>query len=116
MLPKENRLKKQKDFERVYKQGRGFKQDFLFLKITANDLEITRFGLVVSRKISKKAVIRNRLKRRLREIIRLRLEKIKKGKDVVLITLSGVEKKEYAEIEQVVEKLFKKAGLINPKP
>ena len=112
MLPRENRLKKQKDFERVYQQGKGFKQDFLFLKAVSNGLEITRFGLVVSRKISKKAVIRNRVKRRLREIIRLRLEKVKKGVDVVLVTLPGIEEKEYQEIEQMVDKLLEKAKLV----
>ena len=62
MLKKENRLKKKKDFERIYKKGRGFKGDSLFLKILENKEELTRIGIVVSKKVSKKAVQRNKLK------------------------------------------------------
>ena len=45
MLPKINRLKKQKDFERVYKKGKGYKEDFLFLKIVENGKKLTRLVL-----------------------------------------------------------------------
>ena len=72
MLPKKNRLKNKKDFERVFKQGKGFKEDFLFFKITKNNLKENRFGFIVSLKVSKKAVLRNKVKRRLREIIKKR--------------------------------------------
>ena len=41
MLPKENRLKKKKDFEKVFKEGQGFKEDFLFLKVVKNNLNLT---------------------------------------------------------------------------
>ncbi|GAI32984.1 unnamed protein product, partial [marine sediment metagenome] len=62
MLNKRNRLKKKKDFDKVFKQGQGFKQDFLYLKIRKNNLKSSRFGFVVSKKFSKKAVIRNKIK------------------------------------------------------
>lgn len=39
MLPEVNRLKKEKDFERVFKKGRGYKEDFLYLKIVKNNLK-----------------------------------------------------------------------------
>ena len=73
MLKINNRLKKQKDFENVFKTGKGFKQSSLYLKVQKNDLKSTRFGFIVSKKFSKKAVERNKIKRILREIIKKEL-------------------------------------------
>ncbi len=111
MLPKANRLKKNKDFERVFRVGEGYKEDFLFLKIRENNLETSRFGFVVSKKFSKKALIRNRIKRQLREIVKLKLSKIKKGIDGVILVRPGLRDKDFWELEEVINKLFKKAKL-----
>lgn len=118
MLPKINRLKKKKDIERVFKKGKGFKEDFLILKIAKNALSQTRFGFVVSQKVSKKATLRNKIKRRLREMVSKKGKKLKKGRhpsatrsgmDVVLIALPGLETKDFWEIDETLNKLFKKA-------
>jgi len=112
MLSLKHRLKKKKDFEKVYKKGKGFKQDFLFLKAIENDLEDTRVGIVVSTKVAKKAVERNLIKRRLREIIRKRLEEIKPGLDIVIITLKGINKKtSFQTIEETIDKLLLKSKI-----
>jgi len=109
MLSSKHRLKKKKDFAKVYKKGKGFKQDFLFLKAVENGLEDTRIGIVVSSKIAKKAVERNLIKRRLREIIRKRIEEIKPGLDIVLITLKGISKEtSFQAIEETIDKLLLK--------
>ena len=113
MLPKKNRLKNKKDFERVFKQGKGFKEDFLFLKITKNNLKENRFGFIVSLKVSKKAVLRNKVKRRLREIIKERLPEIKPGVDIVLIAQKGMEEKDFSEIRETTNRLFGKAKILN---
>jgi len=114
MLPKINRLKKKKDFERVYKEGKGYKEDFLFLKIVENGKKLTRFGFVVGKNFSKKAALRNQIKRKLREIIRLKFKKIKKGFDAVLIIKpSGFEKKDFCEVEEIISKLLTKAKILN---
>ena len=138
MLPKENRLKKNKDFKKVFKEGKGFKEDFLVLKKAKNNLKISRFGFVVSKTFFKKATLRNKIKRRLRESVRIKLNEIKKGvdgcyprtgppasreglasrptirpgMDVVLIVLPGVETKDFWEIEETIDRLFKKAKII----
>lgn len=112
MLPKANRLKKKKDFEKVLRTGTGLKEDFLILKFVSNNLKKSRFGIIVSLKISKKATIRNRIKRRLRQLIRLKLSEIKKGIDVVLIATPGLETKDFWEIEETINRLFKKAKII----
>jgi len=113
MLPKENRLKKKKDFDQVFKQGKSFKEDFLFLKTKKNKLKEPRFGFIVSTKISKKAVVRNKIKRRLREIAKGSLVRLRPGLDVVLVAQKGIEEKEFAEIKEVCEKLFRKANILN---
>lgn len=112
MLPKKNRLKKEKDFEKVFKKGKGLRKDFLFLKLLNNNLKKSRFGIVVSTKISKKATVRNKTRRRIREIIRNHLDEIKKGKDIVIVAQPGIEEKSFSQIKETLIELFKKAKLI----
>ena len=107
MSPKINSLKKRKDIERVFEKGKRFKEDFLILKITKNALSQTRFGFIVSKKVSKKATLRNKIKRKLREIVSKK--GFKKGIDILLITLPGLETKDFWEIDETLNKLFKKA-------
>jgi len=113
MLPNKYRLKNKKDFEKVFKKGKSFKEDFLILKIVPNNSNQIRFGFIISQKISKKATLRNKLKRRISEILRLKIEKMKKGIDAILIALPGIEKKDFWEIEEIVKNLFKKAEVLN---
>jgi len=111
MLPLQNRLKKKKDFERVFKGGRGYQEGFLFLKLLKNGLTVSRFGFVVSQKISKKATLRNKIKRRIREAVRKALPNIKPGFDGVWVALKGLEIKDFKETEGIVQKLFQKSQL-----
>ena len=78
MLPKTNRLTKKKDFENVFKKGKGIKGDFLILRFVGNKTKTCRFGIVVSKKISKKATVRNKIKRRIRAAIGNRNPKFKR--------------------------------------
>lgn len=112
MLKKEFRLRKQKDFENVFNKGFYFSNNLLSLKATENDSPISRFGFIVSKKISKKAVERNRVKRLLRESIRLMRENIKIGFDVVFIPKIEIVGKSFAEVDSSVEKLLKRSGLL----
>ena len=112
MLLRINRLTKKKDIEEVLKKGKGFKEAFLILKTARNKLKISRFGFIVSQKISKKAVIRNKIKRRLREIVKAKLKTIKTGTDNLLIVSPGLETKDFWEIEETIDRLFQSAELI----
>ena len=109
MLPKINRLKNKKDIERIFKDGKGFKEDFLILKVVKNNSKNSRFAFVVSQKISKKATLRNKIRRRLNELARTKIKGFKKGMDLTLIALPGLEEKDFWEIDETVNKLFKKA-------
>ncbi len=88
------------------------KEDFLFLKWTFNNLNISRFGFIVSKKISTKANLRNKIKRRLSELIRLKLPTIKKGVDGILIARTGLEKKDFRQIEKTLDKILTKAKIL----
>ena len=112
MLPQSNRLKKKRDFDRVFKKGQGFKEDFITFKIAKNNFKSSRFGFVVSKSFSKKASIRNKIKRRLRELVRVRLPEIKKGIDGIFVVAPGLKKKNFLEIKELVEKLFRKSKII----
>ena len=111
MLEQKNRLKKQKDFEAAFEYGCGFKQDSLYLKINGNNLQSSRFGFVVGKKFSKKAVERNRIKRILREVVKERIEEVKRGIDVVII-VNPEAKADFQELKKTIDILFKKSGLI----
>ncbi len=111
MLLKKNRLKKKKDFERVLKQGSGFKENFLFLKVAKNGSEISKFGFIVSRKVSQRANERNKLKRRMRELLKSRMSRIEKGVDVVFVAQPGLQEKSFEELEKIVEKLLQRSGI-----
>ena len=107
MLPKENRLTKKKDFDIVFKEGKSVKGEFLLVKILKSHLKKSRFGFIVSKKISNKAVERNKIKRRLRKAFSDRLKSFSGSLDVVIIALPGILEKNFSEIEQAIAKLFK---------
>lgn len=111
MLIDEHRLKKDKDFELVFKEGKVFSSDFLFLKLKRNNLQTSRFGFIISKKISKKSTFRNKVKRRLRETIRKNLDNIKQGFDVIIGVRAEILDKDYQEVCKEIESLLKKAKL-----
>lgn len=113
MLLKLYRLQKNEDIKKISQKGKRFKEDFLILKTISNNLNRTRFGFIVSQKLSKKATLRNKIRRKLRELVRLKLKEIKKGIDAIVIASPGLETKDFWEINESINKLFKKAGLIN---
>ncbi|OGZ36014.1 MAG: ribonuclease P protein component [Candidatus Portnoybacteria bacterium RIFCSPLOWO2_01_FULL_43_11] len=111
MPPKKNRLSKKKDFEKVFKEGGYYRQGFISIRTVKNNLKFNRYGFVVSLKISKKAVVRNKIRRRLSEIVRLKLKEMKPGFDIVVLTQPGIIGRGYRETEQTLVDLFKKSGI-----
>ena len=111
MLRKENRIRKDKEFDRVFKAGQSFYGKDLGLKLTKNDLNISRFGILINTKVSKKAVVRNLYKRQLRAIIRQELLSLKTGYDVVLIVFPLILEKKYSELAELLPTGFKRLNL-----
>jgi ribonuclease P protein component len=114
MLPRQHRLTKNKDFENVARNGRGVFGKGLGIKWLKNNLLVSRFGIVVSLKVSKKAVIRNKIKRRLRAIVWQEIKKIKSGYDIIILTKPEIKEEDYWQIKNKLEILLEKSLLIYP--
>lgn len=112
MLKKENRISLNKDFDRTFKSGKSFYGKNLKIKVADNDLEKTRLGILISAKVSKRAVIRNKFRRLLREIIKKELTNLSKGKDLVIVVFSEILDKNKQEIEQELITGLKKLKLL----
>ena len=109
MLSRKNRLSKKKDFDEIFKNGKSSFDGLLGVKMIKKEKqEFSRFGIIVSSKISKKAVIRNKIKRRIRNIIAKKYFNSANVKDVIIITLPGILNKKYSEIEKSLCAHFKK--------
>lgn len=100
-----------KEFDRAFKLGQSFYGPILGLKAVENDLNITRLGILISTKVSKKAPIRNKIKRQVREIFREELPQLQGGRDVVLVALQPILDKNYQEIQVNLKNGLKKLGL-----
>lgn len=112
MLKKELRIRKQKDFDRIFSEGSFFSEGFLSIKVVKNNYKHPRFAFVVSNKISKKACERNYIRRMLRECVRLRIDSIIPSIDIVFIVRSNVSDRDFLAVDKVVDRLLKKSGLI----
>ncbi|MDD5043723.1 MAG: ribonuclease P protein component [Patescibacteria group bacterium] len=112
MLPKNHRLTKTRDFDAVFKKGRGCYLQTLGVKCAPNHLAISRFGFIVPVKISKKATKRNYLKRQLREIIRLNIKSIKTSYDCAVLAREGILEKNYQELKTELEQALAKLRLL----
>ena len=103
--PKRVRLLASKDFRRVYRPGRRASSRLFSLFYDPNHLDYSRFGITVSGKLGN-ATIRNRLKRRLREVFRLHREKIPPGWDFVVNPRHGAKSVPFGPLERDVLKLM----------
>ncbi len=112
-LPQSRRLKHWQDFRRVYQQGKRLRHTHLLLRILPCDSQLpTRFGITISVKVSKRANVRNRIKRQIRAIILQFSPRIKPGFDVVLVVLPQGIECNYEHFLRELEQLFHQAKII----
>jgi len=105
-------LTKNKEFDQVFKTRCSCYCQSIGLKILANDIDQNRLGIIISRKVSKKAVDRNKLKRRIKEIFRAKTEKLLVGYDILVITFPGVDEKTYQELAIMLEQGLNKLKIL----
>lgn len=102
-----NRLKK-KEIDSVFREGKEAREKYLLLKVKRNKLNTFRLAFIISRKISKKAVVRNKIRRRLKEIVRKKDNKAE-GWDIIFIPLQKLTGNEsFQEMKEIVNTLFTK--------
>ncbi len=109
-MRKEQRLRRSRDFGLVRREGKSRSDRLLVLLARPNGLEVTRFGFSVGKRVGK-AVVRNKIKRRLREAARL--VKVQKGWDLVLIARKDASSADYHGLEGSMTNLFGRAGVLD---
>jgi len=107
VLKKINRISKRSEFEEIRKSGSflGFSHFFGVVVLDKKDEDL-KFGVVTSKKISKKAVERNKIKRRLMEILGKNLNKFEKGKRFLFLNKKEVLKVNIVDLEKEIDKLI----------
>ena len=113
MLSAQHRFHGHGSLRYVYKNGQAVRSHLITIKYTANPYrKHSRFAVVVSKKVHKSAVGRNRIRRRIYEIIRQELPSIAHPHDIVVMVFSGeVLSMEYEELSETVKQLFSQADL-----
>lgn len=130
-LPQPNRLKHWRDFQKVYQKGirrsgryltlRGLPQHTKAVNESTQEtlrsreegLPSTRIGISISQKVSKKAVVRNRIKRQIRASLRQLLPRISPDWQLIVVVRPGAEQCEYAQFLRELEQLLAEAEVLN---
>lgn len=119
-LPKTHRLRRRQDFQKVYQHGKRYQQAHLTLRSlrhlsdsSTENLPATRFGISVSQKVSKKAVVRNLLKRQVKAALRQLLPQIASGWSIVIGVRPSAQGCEYVEILRELKQLLTTAEVLD---
>lgn len=111
MLPKEKRVRNERDFKRIYQKGSFFSAKSLSVNFMPNRMSFPRLGIVVSKKTEPKAVNRNKTKRRFREASRKLYDVLPSGYDVIVTVKKPGVAQNFSEIEKEMKEVFKKVSL-----
>ena len=110
MLPRDQRLRAHRDFQRVYRYGRSWAHPLLAAHVLPQP-QGCRVGISVSKKVGK-AVRRNRVRRRLRELLRAALPEWKTGFDLVVVARAAAAEAEFAALGEALQELARRARLL----
>lgn len=112
MLANQNRIRNKEDFEKIKSKGNLFQSESFGLSVLERgDNEPSRFGFIVSTKISKDAHMRNKVKRCLSEAVRHSLYLLRPGIDCVFLAKPVIVKKYSDELMREVKSSLEKASL-----
>lgn len=107
------RLRRNERFQEIRQKGKAYSSDLLVLCALPNQLPHNRFGFAVSSRIGG-AVERNRIKRQLRESMRLRLADLKPGWDIVVIARRPIRSADFWSMDAACARLLGRAHLLLP--
>lgn len=105
-------LKKNRDFQKVYRKGISYGNKYLVMYLLKNKLGRNRIGISVSRKVGN-SIIRHRITRLIRESYRLQEDNFQCGYDIVIIARVTAKDKSYREIESALIHLGKLHNVVN---
>ena len=108
-------LKSNRDFQRLYRRGKSAAHPALVTYVAKNRLGYNRLGLTASVKLGG-AVVRNRCRRRLREVYRLHAGQLRQGWDIILVARGRTATVPWQELNRTFERLCKKLDLLEDKP
>lgn len=112
MLPSAHRLTKDADIKTLFAKGKGVFDAVCGIKYRKNGLPESRFAIVAGHAVSKQAVTRNQVRRRLRNILCTLLPQLAGGYDVILIVRAAAIKKTYTELDIGLKRVFAKSPLM----
>ena len=104
-------VKENYEFRRIYRKGKSVVSPYMVLYCQKNRQGRTRLGVTVSTKLGK-AVVRNRVRRRFREIWRLNKESMVPGWDIILVARVRAVETSYQKLDKAYRKLLREAGLL----
>ena len=107
-FPREARLVRRGDFDAVYRAGKRRSSSHFTVFFRANQLPVSRFGFSIKKALGG-AVVRNRIRRRIREIVRCHRMEIPAGWDILIHPKSSVAKAEFAGLTADLVRLMKSA-------
>ncbi len=99
-------LKRNSDFQFVYKKGKSYANKYLIMYVIENNQETNRVGISVSKKVGN-SVIRHRVKRLIKESYRLQEKIFNSGLDIVVIARNSASDISYKEVESALLHLGK---------
>ncbi|GAB4508963.1 MAG: hypothetical protein OHK0046_03020 [Anaerolineae bacterium] len=92
-------------------EGRTYRHPFLILSLLPNGLPHNRYGFVTAKRLGK-AVVRNRVRRLLKEAVRLLHPNLKSGFDIVLIARESAVGQPFLAVQGAVHETFQRANLL----
>ena len=107
-------LKKNRDFQKVFSNGKSYANRFLVMYVLENQTNQNRLGISVSKKVGN-SVIRHRITRLIRESYRLQEEMFNSSLDIVVIARGAAREVGYKEIERALLHLGNLHGIIKNK-
>ena len=105
-------LKKNKDFQVVYRKGKSYANKYLVMYVLKNDTDMNRVGISVSKKVGN-SVVRHRMTRLIRESYRLQESMFQRGLDIVVVCRASAKDKDYKEMESALIHLGKLHNIID---
>ena len=107
-------LRSNMEFKRVYSKGKTYWNRNLVLYVKKNELGHNRVGYSITKKVGN-SVVRNKIRRRMKEIYRLNFHKLKGDYDIIIIPKKNVVNISYRELESAMLHILQLAGILEKK-